>query len=112
MKKIFPLHVSGLANERVVEAIKNDIRKYVKRERRKPLPEGADFWDFNCKVGRDGEAPANKLLPDVAHAIDEAAKAGGAAVYVEILAAPGHRIPRASAASTAPAPARDDSAES
>ena len=94
MKKTFPLHEPGKDDPRVVEAIKNDVRKYVKRERRKALPEGVDFWDFNCKVGRDKEAPETKLLPEVAGAIDAAAEAGGTEVYVEILAAPGHRIPR------------------
>jgi len=108
MKKTFPLHEPGRADPRVVEAIKNDVRKYVKRERRKALPEGVDFWDFNCKVGRDQEPPETKLLPEVADAIDAAAAAGGAKVYVEILAAPGHRIPRVAApppaATDAPAP--------
>jgi hypothetical protein len=94
MKKTFPLHVPGNADERVIEAIKNDVRKYVKRERRKTLAEGVDFWDFDCKVGRDKETPECRPLPEVAAAIDAAAKAGGAEVYVEILSKPGHRIPR------------------
>jgi len=105
MKKTFPFHVTGNDDQRVIEAIKNDVRKYVKRERRKTLPEGVDFWDFNCKVGRDEETPANKLLPEVSGAIDEAAKAGSTAVYIEILATPGHRIPRTTAVATAVAPA-------
>jgi len=94
MKKTFPLHVPGNADARVIEAIKNDIRKYVKRERRKAVPEGVDFWDFDCKVGRDQETPEIKLLPEVAAAIDAGAGAGAASVYIEILAKPGHRIPR------------------
>ena len=107
MKKTFPFHVTGNDDQRVIEAIKNDVRKYVKRERRKALPEGVDFWDFNCKVGRDLEMPENKLLPEVSDAIDEAAKAVGATVYVEILATPGHRVPRIPA--IAPASTRADS---
>ena len=46
MKKTFPLHVPGKEDPRVVEAIKVTLTKYVKRERRKKLPEGVDFWDF------------------------------------------------------------------
>ena len=52
MKKVFPFSAPGHQPPRVVAAIKSDVRKYVKRERRKPLPEGVDFWDFDCKVGR------------------------------------------------------------
>ena len=112
MKKTFPLHVPGNADERVIEAIKNDVRKYVKRERRKAVPEGVDFWDFDCKVGKDQEAPEIKLLPEVAPAIDAAAKAGGTAVYVEILAKPGHRIPRPTGLAPAEAPLAPRSAPS
>ena len=46
MRKIFPLEVHGLKPPRVIESIKHDVRKYLKRERRKALPEDVDFWDF------------------------------------------------------------------
>ena len=58
MKKTFPLHVPGKEDVRVVEAIKVTVAKYVKRERRKTLPEEVDFWDFQCKVGPDSESAA------------------------------------------------------
>ena len=103
MKKTFPLHVPGKDDPRVVEAIKGDVRKYVKRERRKALPEGVDFWDFTCRVGQDGAEPESKPLSAVGDAIDAAAKNHCAAVYLEILATPGHRIPRMPAPATAPA---------
>lgn len=108
MKKTFPLREPGNADARVIEAIKNDLRKYVKRERRKAVPEGVDFWDFDCRVGRDKENPEVKFLPDVAGAIDAAAAAGATTVYVEVLAKPGHRIPRTSQSS--PASPADESA--
>lgn len=94
MKKTFPLHVSGKADARVVEAIKADVRRYVKRERRKPVREGVDFWDFDCKVGRDQATAEMKPLADVGKAIDDAAQLGVESVYVEILAKPGVRPPR------------------
>ena len=53
MKKTFPLKDPAKADARVLEAIKQDVRKYVKRERRKALPTGVDFWDFNCQLGLD-----------------------------------------------------------
>jgi hypothetical protein len=91
MKKTFPLRVPGKEDQRVVEAIKNEVRKYVKRERRKALPAGVDFWDFACKVGQDQLPPASRHMAEVTGAIEAAAKNGGTTVYVEILSTPGHR---------------------
>ena len=97
MKKTFPLHAPGKADQRVVEAIKHDVRKYVKRERGKTLPEGFDLWEFACKVGATGTTAETTPLNDVGAAIDVVVSAGGAEVYVEILAVAGHRIPRVAA---------------
>ena len=115
MKKTFPLHAPGKADPRVVEAIKHDVRKYVKRERGKTLPEGFDLWEFACKVGATGPTATITPLNDVGAAIDAIVNAGGTEVYVEILAVAGHRIPRvavpvgaasdAAAAGLAPDPA-------
>jgi hypothetical protein len=91
MKKIFSLEVPGHQPPRVIEAIKNDVRKYVKRERRKALPEGVDFWDFDCKVGLGEAAPEVKHVEQIIPAIDQAAEKQCGAVYIEILAKPGHR---------------------
>jgi hypothetical protein len=94
MKKIFALHMPGRDDQRVVEAIKHDVRKYVKRERRKSLPEGVAFWDFTCRVGCDQASLAVVRLPDISDAIDEVVKTGSVQVYIEILAVPGHHLPR------------------
>ncbi len=91
MKKTFPLHIAGKEDVRVVEAIKVTVAKYVKRERRKDLPEGVDFWDFRCKVGPDSGSAAETHVSSVPGKIDAIALAGGPEVYVEILACPGHR---------------------
>jgi hypothetical protein len=91
MKKTFPLAVPDQKPERVLESIKHELRKYLKREKRKPLPEGVDFWDFDCKVGQGESAPETKHPGDVEKAIEEASKSGCANVYVEIIAKPGQR---------------------
>ena len=91
MKKSFPLTSPKHAPARVVEQIKSDVRKYVKRERKKPLPEGVDFWDFSCQVGQGEAAPETKHLEEIVPAIDQAAAVGSSSVYIEILARPGHR---------------------
>jgi hypothetical protein len=94
MKKTFPLTSPKHQPARVVEQIKSDVRKYLKRERKKALPEGVDFWDFNCKVGQGATEPEAKHVEEVIPAIDQAAAAECESVYIEILAAPGHRKSR------------------
>jgi len=88
MKKIFPLQVSGKTGARVLDALKHEVRRYVQREQRKTPPEGFNRWEFNCRVGADATTAAACRLSDVIGAIEAAARAGGAAVYVEILAVP------------------------
>lgn len=98
MKKSFLLHVPGKEDARVVDAIKVTLTKYVKRERRKKLPEGVDFWDFRCKIGSDSETAADTHLSSVPKAVDAVALAGAADVYVEIQACPGLRAKKPSPA--------------
>jgi hypothetical protein len=97
MRKTFPLEVPGHQPPRVIEAIKSDVRKYVKRERRKPLPEGVDFWDFDCKVGKGEAAPEVKHVEELVPAIDQAGASGCGSIYIEILAKPGVRQPKGKA---------------
>ncbi|MCX6951069.1 MAG: DUF6172 family protein [Verrucomicrobia bacterium] len=104
MKKTFPLHEPGKADARVIDGIKYDVRKYVKRERRKTLPEGFSQWDFNCRVGANAATAEARTIDDVAGAIDAVAATGALAVYIEILAAAGHRTPRVVAPGIAASP--------
>jgi hypothetical protein len=106
MKKSFPLHLPGKADARVLDAIKHDVRKYVKRERRKPLPDGFDVWRFECKVGSSPETAEPRTLQEISNAIDAVAKSDGASsVYVEVNAVPGNRRPgEADAADSTGAP--------
>jgi hypothetical protein len=92
MKKTFPLHVPGKEDPRVLEALKLELTKYVKRERRKTLPPDVDFWDFKCKVGSNSETATELPLTDIPKAIEAASVAGASEVYVEILAGPGYRV--------------------
>lgn len=109
MKKIFPLTAAGKADARVIEAIKHDVRKYVNRERRKPLPEGFDIWEFSCKAGLDQATAESKPLRDVGPAIDAVASGGASAVYLEILAVPSHRsVPASTTAVQPPPPSASD----
>ncbi len=102
MKKTFPLTAQGKNPERLLEATKHEIRKYIKRERRRALPEGVDFWDFDCKFGATQETAVPAHLAELTPLIDAIAQSGAAQFYVEILAKHGQRTPRP------PAPAAPD----
>jgi hypothetical protein len=92
MKKIYPLLIDGKHPERVLEATKHDIRNYIKRCRKVSLPEGVDFWDFDCKVGADEASAATVHLAALIAQLDTVAKAGAASAFVEVVAKDGHRV--------------------
>ena len=95
MKKNFPLQAEGKHPDRVLEAVKHEIRKYFKRERNRDVPKGVDFWDFDCKVGLSADTAQVVRVSGVIAAVDAAAKAGAASVYVEILSKHGMRVLKA-----------------
>ncbi|WP_372807921.1 DUF6172 family protein [Pontiella sp.] len=91
MKKTFQLIHPKIKYPRMVEATKNELRKYIKRERRKELPEGADFWDFDCKFG-DTEADAKTIhLAEIDACINEAESRELTSFYIEIIRKEGVR---------------------
>ena len=91
MKKTFPLEDPRHKPPRVIESIKSTVRKYLKRERRKALPEDVDFWDFACKAGVDTTQAKDIHVEEINSAIDTAAQEKWDAIYIEILAKPGRR---------------------
>jgi hypothetical protein len=94
VRKTYPLHVEGKHPDRVLDAIKHDIRKYIKRERRRELPAGVDFWDFDCTFG-NAETDAKPVhLNDIIGLIDGVVQAQGSQFYVSIVAKHGHRAAR------------------
>ena len=94
MKKTFQLNIEGKNRDRVLEATKHDIRKYIKRERAKVLPEGADFWDFDCRFGSAAATAVPVHFANVTACINEAAAGGADAFYLELLAKAAKRAPR------------------
>ena len=100
MRKTYPLIIEGKNPDRVLDAVKHDIRKYVKRQRRVALPEGVDFWDFDCRFGLSADTAVPLHFGNLIEQIDAAAKEGAAAVFVELLAKNGHRKARAAAVDT------------
>jgi hypothetical protein len=91
MKKTFKLTHPKIKVPQLVVAIKHEVRKYLRRERRKILPEKFDFWDFDCRFGDNEASSAVVHLSDINKSIDQAVSKQLKSFYLEILVKPGHR---------------------
>lgn len=89
MKKTFSLRHPGKADARVADAVKHEVKKYLRRDARQPLPEGLGWRDHLCRVGPDAASAVATPLTGISAAIDTILHAGGVSVYVEIL--PDHK---------------------
>ena len=88
MKKTYPLHVEGKNPDRLLEATKHEIRKYIKREQNKPCPAGVDFWDFDCRFGSSPATAETIHLGALTERINAYAAEKAESFYVELLAKP------------------------
>ena len=87
MKKIFKLTDEKKHEDRVLEAVKHDIRKYVKREKKKKLEDAKlTYWDFDCKVGATSDTAKVVEYDELIKALDVVKSTGATECYVEILA--------------------------
>ena len=91
MKKTFQITHPKIKPSRMYEGVKSDIRKYLKRERGKELPEDVDFWDFDCKFGPSGPEATVVHQAELPKCIDAAEREQLTSFYIEILAKPGYR---------------------
>lgn len=91
MKKTFSLHAPRKADARVLDAIKHEVRKYVRREHRKPLPEEFNRLEFDCRVGASEEEATSVSLKDISPALDAVGRTGAALAFVEIVSRPALR---------------------
>ena len=91
MRKTYLLNIEGKNRDRLLEASKHDMRKYVRRERGRPLPAGVDFWDFDCRFGADESTAEVVHFATLTGRIDAIAQEGGAQFYVEVVTKHGHR---------------------
>lgn len=94
MKKTFKLKVENKNSDRLLEAIKHEIRKYIKREKSKSLPSGVDFWKLECKFAQNDEAPSEIKFEDIIGHVNEAAVKGCDSFYLEILSTEGTIVPK------------------
>lgn len=86
MKQTFRLTAPGKDDARVRDKIRHEINKYVKRERRKDVPEGYFRWDMDCRVGGDEATAMEVPLKALGQNIEQLAADGAEKVFVQVLA--------------------------
>ena len=87
MKKIFKLTDPKKHEDRVLEGVKHEIRKYVKREKNKKLPDSKfTYWGFDCKIGATPDSAKTVDLEALIKELDAIKASGATECYVEILA--------------------------
>ncbi|RBW48560.1 DUF6172 family protein [Marinobacter sp. F3R11] len=86
MKKTFNLDHPKIKVPRVVDSVKHEIRKFLKKERKKPLPSDTKYWGFDCRCGQSEEAAAVVELPLLMETIDDLVANNVMTIYVEITA--------------------------
>ena len=91
MKKTFKLSHEKIKLPRLVEAIKHEVKKYIKRERRRELPEDADYWDFDCRFGTDEASSKVIHMSEINKSIDWAEAEQLETFYLEIMVKPCRR---------------------
>lgn len=84
MKKTFKLDHPKIKVPRLVDSMKHDIKKFLKNERKKPLPAGAKYWGFDCKFGQSEETAVEIELSSLMQHIDDLVENKIMTVYVEI----------------------------
>ena len=87
MKKLFKIEQEKLKPERAVDAIKNELRKYVKREKKKDLPnQKTMYWDFDCKFGKSAEFAKDCDFDYIFTELSGVVNAGWSECYIEVMA--------------------------
>lgn len=97
MKKEFKLTDPKKAPARQVDFVKHEINKYIARERRKTVADGSDFWDFDCKFGKNQESAEVIHISEINKCIDKEVNENSESFYIEILAKAAKRLPKAKA---------------
>lgn len=94
MQKTIALTHPKLKPARWVDSIKHDVKKYLKRERNKPLPSGMDYWQFDCEFGASKAVAAAIFTAEINKHIDSAVEQGLAEFYIAIQPRAAQRQPK------------------
>jgi Family of unknown function (DUF6172) len=88
MKKTFKLEHPKIKVPRVVDSVKHEIRNFLKKERKNPLPSGAGSWGFDCKFGQSEETAVEVPVSSLTQSIDDLVANNIMTIFVEITAKP------------------------
>ncbi len=87
MKKVFKIEQERIKPDRAVDAIKNDLRKYVKREKKKDLPNKKTmYWDFDCKFGKSADLATVCSFEEISTQLNSVVAEGWSKCYIEVIA--------------------------
>jgi len=87
VKKVFKIQQTKLKPNRAVDAIKNELRKYIKREKKKTLPNKEKmYWDFECKFGQSEELALPCEFDEIIHHLNSVVEKNWTECYIEIMA--------------------------
>jgi len=92
MKKTFNLTHEKIKLPRLIDSIKHEVKKYLKRERRRTLPEDADYWDFDCRFGVDEDSSEVIHVSEINKSISWAESENLDSFYLEVMVKPCRRI--------------------
>jgi hypothetical protein len=84
MKKTFSFAHPKKQRPRVADAIKHELKKYIK-------PDEMDFWDFDCRFGADEASSGVIHVSEINKVIAEAHDEGLDTFFLEVLAKPAKR---------------------
>ncbi|MGH1441641.1 MAG: DUF6172 family protein [Cellvibrionaceae bacterium] len=86
MKRTFKLDHPKIKVARMVDSAKHEIKKFLKKERKKPLPSGAKYWGFDCRFGQSEDSAVEIPLSSLTQHIDELVANNIMTMYVELTA--------------------------
>jgi hypothetical protein len=86
MKKTYKLDHPKIKVPRLVDSIKHEIKKTLKKERAQKLPDGAKYLKFDCKLGQSEETASAVPLLELMKSIDELVENKAKTIYVEMTA--------------------------
>jgi len=92
LKKVFKLTQENKHPDRVLDSIKYDIRRYLRRERGKKLPKDAIFWEFDCNFGKNSDEAESINVSAITESLDKAKEEGWEAFYIEIISKPSDKV--------------------
>ena len=88
MKKTFKLEHPKIKAPRLVDSMRHEIKKFLKSERRKPLPQGAKYWTFECKLAETESSAVSIPFQSLTESIDTLVENNAKTIYIELNAVP------------------------